>query len=167
MGLRESLLAALLMAAAILGCVSTTQAQTVDREYRYDLVLLFPYGTQSPQVGAEVEVKDSDHIVVRDRARYFFSSALTKAAFEKDPERYLPGGHGWCLRDLYRRADDPAQTRDMPHPGDPRARIYVIGRWFFFRDLDARNEFEKDPRSMEHRTIAALVWLALKKRGVI
>lgn len=167
MQLRQSLLAALLAAAAILGCMSAAQAQVVDREYRYDLVLLFPYGTQHPQVGAEVEVKNSDHVVVRDHARYFFSSALTKAAFEKDPERYLPGGHGWCLLDLYHRADDPAQTGEMLHPGDPRARSYVIGRWFFHRDLSARDEFEKDPRSIENRTIAALMWLTLKKRGLI
>lgn len=137
------------------------QTTSYTKSYSYDLVMLFPGGSANPNEGVEVRGSET-HTVIRDGARYLFSSAETKALFEKNPRWYLPGGDGLCLLGWHRRASGAPHKGLLPPPGDPRARTYVLGRWFLHGSKDAEREFEQDPYTIEPRASLAMEWRANK-----
>lgn len=59
-----------------------------------------------------------------DGARYLFASAQNKAAFEADPDRYLPQYDGLCTTGL---------SKGFRAPADPGAWKVVGGKLYLFR----------------------------------
>lgn len=139
----------------------TNVGMSVMRSYTYDLVMLFPGGAQNPNEGLEVRGSES-YAVIHQGARYLFASAETKDLFVKNPQWYLPGGDGLCLLGWHRRATGAPHKGELPPTGDPRARTYAVGRWYFHGGKGAEREFEKDPYAIEKSTAEAMAWRAKK-----
>jgi len=164
--LRLILIFALIALSSFTAPANAQTEKNITRSYTYDLVMLFPGGSQNPNEGVEVRGTTA-HTVIVGNGSYLFSSAETKALFEKNPAWYLPGGDGLCLLGWHRRAVGAPHKGELPPTGDPTARTFARGKWYFHGGKGAEREFEKDPYTIEVRTGEAMAWRAekLKRSG--
>lgn len=158
------ILALALMALSSFASAANAQTEIVTRSYKIDLVMLFPGGSHNPNEGVEVRGSET-YAAIYGSARYLFSSADTKALFQRNPEWYLPGGDGLCLQGWYNRASGAPFKGELPPPGDPRARTFANGQWYFHGGKDPERQFEKDPYTIDERARLAMEWWANKRKG--
>jgi YHS domain-containing protein len=71
-----------------------------------------------------------------DGATYYFQSADDKAAFDKEPQRYVPQYGGYCAM---------AMTMGKLEDGDPNYFFVYDGKLFLQRNEKAHMMFSKDP----------------------
>lgn len=116
----------------------------------YDPVSYFPEGGGRPAKGL-ISISAE-----RDGVTYRFATEGHKAAFLKDPARYLPAFGGWCtwaVAELGKRVDI-----------DPESYVVKNGRLLvFYRDpaLDTRAKFLENPEVLLKK--AEGNWPALQK----
>lgn len=79
---------------------------------------------------------DPKYVVVVRRQVYHLASAEAKAAFTRDPDRFLPQYNGSCATSLASRRQ---------YAADPRLFHVVDGKTYLFRDDDAKKQFEANP----------------------
>lgn len=116
----------------------------------YDPVSYFPEGGGKPVKGHIAISAEHDGVVYR------FASESHKAAFQKNPGKYVPAYGGWCtwaVAELAKRVDV-----------DPESYVLRNGRLYvFYRDpqLDTRAKFLESPDAMLARAEAN--WPALSR----
>lgn len=125
--------------------------------YGYDLTKLFPGGATNPNDG-ELVMGSVRHRVDHDGVTFLFVTAEAAEIFGEQPDRYLPGGGGYCLLGLHRRATGAPHKGDMPPPGDPAAPTFGDGRWYFHGGPGAEKIFEEDPATIDARTREAAAY---------
>ena len=125
--------------------------------FGYDLTKLFPGGATNPNDG-ELVMGNVRHRVQHDGVTFLFATADAAETFGEQPDRYLPGGGGYCLLGLHRRATHAPHKGDMPPPGDPTARTFGDGRWYFHGGPGAEKIFEQDPATIDARTREAAAY---------
>jgi len=116
----------------------------------YDPVSYFPEGGGQPAKGL-ISIS-----AVHDGVTYRFATEAHRAAFVKNPAKYLPAFGGWCtwaVAELGKRVD-----------ADPESYLVKNGRLLvFYRDpaLDTRAKFLEDPDALLAKADAN--WPALAK----
>jgi YHS domain-containing protein len=83
---------------------------------------------------------------------YHLSSAEAKAAFVKEPDKFIPQYAGFCVAGV---------SKGKRYPGDPTVFAVVDGRTYLFFDENAKKTFEANPT--ETITTADATWSELKK----
>jgi YHS domain-containing protein len=116
----------------------------------FDPVSYFPEGGARPAKGSIAISAEHDGVVYR------FASEAHKAAFQKNPGKYVPAYGGWCtwaVAELGKRVDV-----------DPESYVLRNGRLYvFYRDpqLDTRAKFLESPDAMLAKAEAN--WPALSR----
>lgn len=85
-----------------------------------------------------------------DGMRYYFVSAQNKAAFNEDPDRFLPQFGGYCSMGV---------SRGKKMDADPTVFKIIDGKLYVFSKPQALDEAEQDPQVLAR---ARQVWQALK-----
>lgn len=90
-------------------------------------------------LGGELEIGAFDHFVVHDGAVWLFASEANRAAFEGDPERYVPAFGGFCAYCL--------STGAKLHPNIRTVSSHE-GHVYFFRNAVQMSNFNRDPEGV-------------------
>jgi len=114
----------------------------------YDPVSYFPEGGGGPQRGTFKIAEEYQGVTYR------FASEEHRAAFKKDPERYLPQYGGWCawaVGAIGKRVDVDPESYELRD-----GKLYL-----FYRDpqLDAHDLWLKEPAELARKADAK--WPAL------
>lgn len=101
--------------------------------YRYDVVSYF---SGKPQEGS------SNNIVKYMGADYYFANPQNKAAFQKDPNKYLPQYGGYCA---FAMADSNEKVEVNPKTYKIiNGKLYLFYNKFFTNTLTSWNKDEKN-----------------------
>ncbi|WP_080777485.1 YHS domain-containing (seleno)protein [Chryseobacterium phocaeense] len=101
--------------------------------YRYDVVSYF-YG--KPQEGSD------KNIVKYMGADYYFANPQNKAAFQKDPDKYLPQYGGYCA---FAMGDSGEKVETSPKTYKIiSGKLYLFYNKFFTNTLTSWNKDEKN-----------------------
>ena len=97
------------------------------------------------------------HVSEYNKVKYFFTSADQKAAFDKNPSRYVPQYGGYCAFGCYAGAKFRV---------DPNKFIVKDGKYFLFLnniELDAKFLWLKERDHEKLRKVADQNWKSLSK----
>jgi len=86
------------------------------------------------QIGNRIE-GSAEHTAVHDGVAYYFASTDTKAAFERNPQRYVPQNGGFCTFGV---------SVGKKFDGNPRYAAVESGRLYLFLNEAIYREFQKD-----------------------
>ena len=120
-------LGALLLALAPAASLAADVAHSTTGVGGYDLV--------SFHTGEKPVRGNGNHLVVHDGVTYLFQSEQTKAAFEANPERYLPAYGGFCAYGV---------AVGKKFHGDPDVWEVVDGRLYLNLDNKIKGIWAKD-----------------------
>lgn len=86
------------------------------------------------QIGNRIE-GSAEHTAVHDGVAYYFASTDNKAAFERNPQRYVPQNGGFCTFGV---------SVGKKFDGNPRYAAVESGRLYLFLNEAIYREFQKD-----------------------
>lgn len=98
---------------------------------------------------------NSEHAVVHDGVTYYFANATTMAAFEADPDAYLPQFGGFCAY---------AIALGKKFDGDPKYADIVDGKLYLFVNAAVYDTYKK--KAGEYIAKAHDVWPDIKSTPV-
>ncbi len=84
---------------------------------------------------------------------YHFVSDAAKAAFAKEPQRYLPQYDGYCTEGV---------SRNKRYPADPTQFVVRKNKTYLFFDADAKAKFIARPEEIVHKADAN--WIQMKNK---
>ncbi|MBI4717424.1 MAG: hypothetical protein HY763_06445 [Planctomycetes bacterium] len=103
---------------------------------RFNVVQLLGYCPASPALSGKAVRGDARYTAVVRRAVYHLASAEAKAAFVKDPDKFLPQYAGFCAASL------AANSRNR---ADPQYFSVYEGKTYLFVNEESKNRFDSDP----------------------